>query len=290
MSAIQALRLAQEKGVRIGVAGTDLILEADQEPAPKVLEGLRRHKAGIVALLRATDGDWTAKDWQTFFDERAGIAEFDQGHTRAEAEAVAFECCVVEWLNRYPELSDPGRCAWCGKPEAGGSVVVPFGTTDHGHTWLHHDCWNDWSRNRRKKAKQALAEIGLEAPPKCAKGQKADHECCAIDRQFTRHNEPTERDLTTQAMKDTTMTELRDKKLTELVEYIQNGPNCEVEKSIIKHWKAGMSFSELRRLVFRDLPWATSDYWNEAVNCLWDLFDFQESPPATVASDDDAPF
>ena len=46
----------------------------------------------------ASDG--SAEDWQVYFDERAGIAEFDGGLPRAEAEARAFECCVVERLNR----------------------------------------------------------------------------------------------------------------------------------------------------------------------------------------------
>ena len=62
MSAIEALRMARENGVRLGVAGADLILDADREPAPGVLETIRRHKAGIVALLTAPEGDWTAED------------------------------------------------------------------------------------------------------------------------------------------------------------------------------------------------------------------------------------
>lgn len=41
---------------------------------------------------------WTAEDWQAFFDERAGIAEFDGGQSREQAEATAFECCVVEFI------------------------------------------------------------------------------------------------------------------------------------------------------------------------------------------------
>ncbi len=57
MSAIEALRMARENGVRLGVAGADLILDADREPAPRVLAAIRRHKAGIVALLTAADGD-----------------------------------------------------------------------------------------------------------------------------------------------------------------------------------------------------------------------------------------
>ena len=46
-----------------------------------------------------------AEDWQVFFDERAGIIEFDGGLPRAEAEAQTFACRVVEWLNHNPERS-----------------------------------------------------------------------------------------------------------------------------------------------------------------------------------------
>ncbi len=60
-----------------------------------------------------------------FFDERAGIAEFDGGLPRADAEARAFECCVVKWLDRNPAPSTPGQCASCGRADA---VVVPYGT------------------------------------------------------------------------------------------------------------------------------------------------------------------
>ncbi len=170
MSAVEALRLARESGVRLGVAGADLILDADREPAPEVLKVLRRHKAGIVALLTAVEGDCTAEDWRTFFEERAGTAEFDSGQTRAEAEAIAFEWCILEWLNRHPQHSDPGRCAWCGRLDRDGHVVVPFGTESHGHTWLHPECWNDWSQDRRERGQRALAAIGLDTHPKCAKG------------------------------------------------------------------------------------------------------------------------
>ncbi len=162
MSAVEALRLARENGVRLGVAGTDLILDAAREPAPRVLEALRRHKAGIVALLTVAEGDWSAEDWRAFFDERAGIAEFDCGLARPEAEARAFECCLVEWLNRHPPRSDPGRCAWCGKPDRDRHAVVPFGTESNGHTWLHPECWPNWFEHRRQVATEALARMGIK--------------------------------------------------------------------------------------------------------------------------------
>jgi integrase len=53
MSAVEALRMAREDGIRLGVAGADLILDADREPAPRVLEALRRHKAGIEKRVHA---------------------------------------------------------------------------------------------------------------------------------------------------------------------------------------------------------------------------------------------
>ena len=76
------------------------MLEAPTPAARAVLDLLSRHKPGIVALLRPGRDGWSAEDWQVFFDERAGIAEFDGGLPRVEAEARAFACCVIEWLNR----------------------------------------------------------------------------------------------------------------------------------------------------------------------------------------------
>ena len=75
-----------------------------------MLAAIRCHKADIVSLLTTPDGNWMAEDWQTL--ERAGIAEFDGGRSRTEAEAFALEGSIVEWLNRHPEDSDPDHCAW----------------------------------------------------------------------------------------------------------------------------------------------------------------------------------
>ena len=114
MSAAEALKAARAAGVELAIDGDDLVLEASAPPPAAVLDLLSRHKAGIVALLRPGDDGWSAEDWQAFFDERAGIAEFDGGLPRAEAEARAFACCVAEWLNRNPVRSPPGRCLGCG--------------------------------------------------------------------------------------------------------------------------------------------------------------------------------
>ncbi len=128
-----------------------------------MLETLRRHKAGIVALLTATASDWTAEDWRAHFDERAGIAEHDGGLTRATAEQQAFECCVIEWLWRNPPpVSGHDRCAHCGQPLGEpGRDGLPYLTGNGGHVWLHSGCHGDWTGQRRVEAAAALAILGL---------------------------------------------------------------------------------------------------------------------------------
>ncbi len=75
----------------------------------------------VVTSLVSPDseraGQWDAEDWQAFFDERAAIAEHDGGLPRADAEARAYEHCVIEMLwQNPPSTSGPERCAHCGKP------------------------------------------------------------------------------------------------------------------------------------------------------------------------------
>ena len=99
------------------------------------------------------------QDWQEFYDERAAVLEHDHELPKPEAEARAWEWCIVEWLNQHPAPSEPDQCAWCGKPGDVG-VVVPFGIEA---TWLHHACWKPWHQERRQEAVSTLAEMGIGA-------------------------------------------------------------------------------------------------------------------------------
>ena len=120
--------------------------------------------ASIVALLRPSNDGWSAEDWQAFFDERAGIAEFDGGLPRLKAEARAFACCAVEWLNRNPVRSLAGRCPGCGGGDHAHDSLLPFGTEMSGHSWLHSRCWPAWHKVRKAEAMTALAAMGISAP------------------------------------------------------------------------------------------------------------------------------
>jgi hypothetical protein len=159
MSAAEALKAARAVGIHLEVDGDDLLLKASAPPPTAILKVLSRHKAEIVAVLRPGRDGWSAEDWQAFFDERAGIMEFDGRVSRTEAEAQALACCIVEWLNRNPTPSAPGRCAWCGYADS--RVVLPYGTEPGTHIWLHAECWPAWQDTRRSQAREALARMGI---------------------------------------------------------------------------------------------------------------------------------
>jgi hypothetical protein len=164
VSAAEAIKAAQVAGIGLGIDGDALMLEAVTAPPPAVLGLLARHKAGIVALLRESEHGWSGEDWIAYFDERAGIAEFDGGLARNQAEACAFACCVVEWLNRNPVRSPPGRCLGCGGSEHAHDNLLPFGTEQTSHAWLHSRCWPAWHAARKAEAIAALAAMGIDQP------------------------------------------------------------------------------------------------------------------------------
>jgi hypothetical protein len=164
MSAAEALRAARSVGIRLKSDGDDLVLEASVSPPAAVIDLLSRHKAEIVSLLQPAEDGWSAEDWQILFDELAGIAEFDGGLPRAEAEARALDWCVVEWLNHNPERSAPGRCLDCGGRDYAHDPLLPYGVESTGHAWLHSRCWPAWYEARKAKAVAALKAMGIEAP------------------------------------------------------------------------------------------------------------------------------
>jgi hypothetical protein len=161
MSAVHALKLARAAGVRIGIDGDALTLDADAAPPCAVLNLLARHKAQLIALLRPGGDGWSGEDWRAFFDERAGIAEFDGGLPRDKAEAGAFAACVAEWLNRNAVRSPPGRCHGCGEAEHDHDPVLPFGTEPTGHALLHPRCWPACHASRKAKAIAALSTFEI---------------------------------------------------------------------------------------------------------------------------------
>jgi hypothetical protein len=162
MSAAGALKAARAAGIGLGIDGNALMLEASAAPPPAVIELLSRHKAEIVALLRPPTVGWSVLDWRTFFAERVRVAAVN-GLKGIDAEARAFGCCVVEWLNRNPVCSPSGCCLGCGGSEHGNDKLLPFGNEPAGHAWLHSRCWASWRAGRKAEAVAALAKMGIQS-------------------------------------------------------------------------------------------------------------------------------
>ena len=164
MSAAEALKTAYAAGICVGIDGDDLVLEASTPPPPALLDLLSRDKAGIVTLLRLGDEGWSAEDWQVFFAARAGIAEFDGGLSRRQAKARVFACCEVEWLNRNPTRSPPGRCLGCGCSDQAHDPMLPYSVESSGDAWAHSRYWPARYAGRKAKAVAGLTAMGI-APP-----------------------------------------------------------------------------------------------------------------------------
>ncbi len=159
MSALQALMTARNAGIRIAIDGDALTLDADSAPPAAVLDLLSRHKTEVIALLRTGSDGCSGEDWRAFFDERAGIAEFDGGLPRDQAEARAFACCVAHWLNRNPVRSPPGRCLCCGGSDHAHDALLPCGAGQTGYACLHACC--AWHASLKAEAVVALATFGI---------------------------------------------------------------------------------------------------------------------------------
>jgi hypothetical protein len=161
MNALQAIEAARSAGVRLAIDGDDLVLRSASPPPCEIIDALSRHKSQVIEVIRLDRAVWSPEDWQVFFDERAGSAEFDGSLPRQEAEDRAFECCIAEWLNRNPAPSIAGQCCRCGAAGTPDAVILPYGTEPGTHAWLHADCWTGWQEDRRSQAVEALIVMGL---------------------------------------------------------------------------------------------------------------------------------
>jgi hypothetical protein len=127
---------------------------------------LRKHgPAGGDGVTGGEGQPWSACDWQAYFEERAGIREFDGGLPRTEAEPLALEDAVTHWLCQHPApASDPRHgCVHCGSGDGAGDTLLAV-LAPGGHVWVHDRCWGPWQRARRHEAQEALRGLGLAFP------------------------------------------------------------------------------------------------------------------------------
>jgi hypothetical protein len=156
----EALALAASHGVRVALALDDLLLEADHEPPAEAVVALRDHKKAVVAELRRIAA--AAAEWRRLFERYVATVMHMRGLPRPEAERVAYEIVLVEFLNATHPNIDPNCCAHCRCPETPDATMLPIGVGPH--VWLHSSCWAPWREGRRKAAIETLAAMGIGEP------------------------------------------------------------------------------------------------------------------------------
>ena len=162
------LKALGRRGVRLEARGSHLVVDGPADALPDdLIERLRALKTELLVLLAANPPGalWDARDWQVYFEERAGIREFDGGLPRTEAEPLALEDAVTHWLCLHPApASDPRHgCVHCDSGDGAGDTLLPV-LAPGGHVWVHDRCWGPWQRARRHEAQEALRRFGLSLP------------------------------------------------------------------------------------------------------------------------------
>jgi hypothetical protein len=84
VSAAEAIQAAHDAGLRLGLDGNDIVLEAPSPPPRAVLDLLARNKASIMRLLRRAKDDRSILHSETLYGET-----FGQRAANAWAEALA---------------------------------------------------------------------------------------------------------------------------------------------------------------------------------------------------------
>jgi hypothetical protein len=165
MSAAAIIERVRASGGEITLAADGIKIRVPASLRDRAVAEVKAHKAAIRFALKAETGDaWDPDDYRAFYDQVAGMLEFDNRLPHQKAEAFAFECCVTEWLNRNFEESPPGRCVHCGGGKRRLDPLLPLGIERTGYIWLHSGCREAWHANRRAKAFAALAEVGITQP------------------------------------------------------------------------------------------------------------------------------
>ena len=99
MSAVEAIRVAEASGIRFGVEGADLVLEADLEPPEEVVNTIRHYKAEIIALLACSDHHGQPADRQSGFKD----------HTPVQSIVRTLPHSWAEGLSRLMVMPSPGK-------------------------------------------------------------------------------------------------------------------------------------------------------------------------------------
>ena len=156
MTSVAALiQAVHEAGGQLLPVGDRLKVRAPRPLDKGLVSELREHKAAVLAFLAGHRPDAVPD-----------AAERERRWPRADANREAFECAIVQWMNRNPPAdADEDHCAACGGPLGRiGEDAVAVLAGEGRHAWVHHGCHGRLMAARRAAAITALAGLGLTPP------------------------------------------------------------------------------------------------------------------------------
>lgn len=168
MSAAEVLHAARAAGLHLALDGDDLVLESEDPPARDVLNLVRSHKAEIIAEMNSPSAGnqdiyRAVVDWHGWYEERAAIRQFDGGHTRDEAERLAWSEAEDRWHRTHGERIARNLCAGCRRP-IGLSKALDLIDGSHVHVNNENTCLIRHGERWRGQATRALVALGLRPP------------------------------------------------------------------------------------------------------------------------------
>jgi hypothetical protein len=174
MEGLTLLRQAHEAGLAVTIDGGSLVIRGPKraeplarlliENKPLVLAALAPANAACAVSKVDGCGPSDAACLRRRFRVRVLTRELRGDRPRGEAERLAFGDLVVEWHREHGERVPAWQCAGCGEP------IGDLGSLDfHDGNRVHFDeqrsCLTRYGQRWRGAAAQALAAMGLQAPP-----------------------------------------------------------------------------------------------------------------------------
>jgi hypothetical protein len=160
------LRELRQRGVAIEAKGGQLIIDGLAHAlTDEIVASVKESKSELLQLIGRPEDRraWGAEDWRAYFEERAAIRENDGEVSWAEAERLALEDTITQWLRLNPDPATDPRCGCvhCGLPDQTGNPLVPVLAQD-GQAWVHDWCWARWTDALREEARNVLMSAGIK--------------------------------------------------------------------------------------------------------------------------------
>jgi hypothetical protein len=158
MTGEEAIALARRCGVTLEVFLGKLRIRSENEPDESLVRLLRDNKQTVVDAILA---DETAPDrLRRRLAETIETIMTIRGLSRLEAERIAFDSLVTDYLDSTHPDTPSDRCARCGRLETSSDLLLPIGAGDR-HACLHSDCHVPWRERRKAEAEKDLARFDL---------------------------------------------------------------------------------------------------------------------------------